>query len=120
MRAGRFRWVKRPVMCKQAQQAKASGYVSSLLFSMEADMATEQQIEAALDDIDEDVLVDFLLDSNELGFLMRAIVRQAMFGSEDVQVKPFLRECVNLVRDKHWELAERLAREPRLHDRRAA
>lgn len=78
-------------------------------------MVTESQIENCLDDIDEETLVAFLQDSNALVFLARAIVRQAMFGSESLHVQPFLKDCVNAVRDRHWELAEKKASEPKLH-----
>ena len=90
-------------------------------------MATAKQIEAALDDVQDDELVDFLVDTNEFAFLARAIVRQAMNTRNEadrqmheIVVGTFTKDCVSLIRDRHWELAEKLANELKLNDRRAA
>lgn len=72
---------------------------------------TDEEIEECLDEVDEEELVAFLDSSEELSFLSRAIVRRAICNTSLQNIQVFLNDCINLVEDKEWELANKIARE---------
>lgn len=72
---------------------------------------TDEEIEACLDEVDEEELVAFLDQSEELAYLSRAIVNEAICEISPSSTNVFLRSCINLVEDKEWELANKIARE---------
>lgn len=73
-------------------------------------MITEEMIEAALDDIDDGELGSMLMDSNEIGYLADAIASVAQgAGREHLDV--YINQCIQYVRDRHWECAEKIAKE---------
>lgn len=73
-------------------------------------MITEAMIEAALDDIDDGELGSLLMDSNEIGYLADALVRVAQgAGREHLDV--YINQCIQFIRDRNWECAEKIARE---------
>ena len=71
----------------------------------------DEEIEACLVDVDEEELVAFLDQSEELVCLSRAIVNQAICEITPASTNVFLRSCINLVEDREWELATKIARE---------
>lgn len=73
-------------------------------------MITEAMIEAALDDIDDGELGSLLMDSNEIGYLADALVRVAQ-GADREHLKAFEDACIQFIRDRNWECAEKIARE---------
>ena len=79
---------------------------------------TEEEIRNCVDEVDEEELVDILDKSEELACLSRAIVRNIVcktgtskIETVDTAISPFLTDCVMLVEQEEWKLAEKTARE---------
>lgn len=72
---------------------------------------TYEEIEECLIDVDEEELVAFLDQSEELAYLSRTIVRRAICNTSLQNIQVFLNDCINIVEDREWELANKIARE---------
>ena len=80
-------------------------------------MATDKQIEACLIDVQEDVLVDKLLDSEELGLLAKAIVHSVIHARNgivllDADIRIAFNACVEVAVSAERREAEKLANKP--------
>lgn len=72
---------------------------------------TEEEIRDCLDEVDEEMLVALLDQSEELSYLSRAIVKEVINETSQRDTNCFLRDCLSYVSVAQWELAKELARE---------
>jgi hypothetical protein len=74
-------------------------------------MITESDIEDALDEVQENELAAWLVDQNQFNELADRIAQIAVNESPVSVLYGNIQQLVNLCRDHHWKVAERVAQD---------
>lgn len=76
-------------------------------------MITEETILKCLDEVDKDKVVDYLVDSNEVGFLLHAIANE----SSDIHIDSIVSVLKAMADAKRYNLAADLAIQQELNNK---